>query len=198
MKVRQSSLDGPVPAPPADRALIRATDQGNREAFATIYDRHVRTIYRFAISRGLSVSDAEDVTQEVFIVAYEKAATIHLVGDSVLPWLIVTCRNLTLAWQRRTNRELNRRAELDDNLASTLASPEAELERRELAAALEAAIAALSIDDQRLFELCIEHGYSYAQAARAIDVSHGTVRNRLARLRAHLRSALPTPKELSP
>ena len=29
------------------------------------------------------------------------------------------------------------------------------------------------------------------------NVSHGTVRNRLSRLRAHLRSALPTPKEVN-
>ncbi len=197
MKVEQKARDTPVAAAQGDDTLTRAAGQGDRDAFAALYDRHVRTIYRFALSLGLSLSDAEDVTQDVFIVAFEKARSIRLVSGSALPWLFVTCRNLTLAFHRKAARERSRRVELDVDLPSSLASPEVEAQRRALAETLESAIAELSFDDQCLFNLCIEHGYSYAQAARAINVSHGTVRNRLSRLRANLRSTLPDPKELN-
>lgn len=177
-----------------DRALLAAVSTGDSRAFGALYDRHVATVYRFAASLGLDPHAAEDVTQDVFVVAFEKAHAIHLVGGSTLPWLLVTCRNVSRSHIRKRVRDQQRSTDLDDTVATRAPGPAEEIERRLLSDAIASAISALSFDDQCLFDLCIEYGFSYAQAAEAFDVSHGVIRNRLSRIRARLRAAL-TPGE---
>ena len=177
-----------------DRALLAAVSTGDSRAFGALYDRHVATVYRFAASLGLDPHAAEDVTQDVFVVAFEKAHAIHLVGGSTLPWLLVTCRNVSRSHIRKRVRDQQRSTDLDDTVATRAPGPAEEIERRLLSDAIASAISALSFDDQCLFDLCIEYGFSYAQTAEAFDVSHGVIRNRLSRIRARLRAAL-TPGE---
>ncbi|HEX9266778.1 MAG TPA: sigma-70 family RNA polymerase sigma factor [Candidatus Limnocylindria bacterium] len=59
------------PAPPSDkqvdeRDLLRRASAGDRRAFASLYDRHVDAVYRYAYFRLRIDAEAEDVTSEVF------------------------------------------------------------------------------------------------------------------------------------
>jgi RNA polymerase sigma factor (sigma-70 family) len=172
--------------------LVSAIAAGERNALAAAYNLHARAVYRYALAELRSPQDAEDVTQEVFIVLLRRAKSVHLPGESVLPWLLVTCRNLAN----------NRRRALARTSASALEQPdlpsaesaERESERRALQEAIDAAVASLSEDDQVLFWLCVENDLTYEVAAKAMQISHGAVRNRLSRLRQQLREALGTEK----
>lgn len=183
----------------SDSDLVAQIGVGDRLALGELYDRHVRSVYRFARAQLSSNEDAEDVTQDTFITLAQRVRSIHLVDSSALPWLIVTCRNHARNRQRAAARELSRRKDLDENeTISTEADPELEALTGELRAAVDAAIRELSPADQALFKLCIEGGSSYAAAAQALGVSHGTVRNRLSRIRTRLQRALASAKEIHP
>jgi RNA polymerase sigma-70 factor (ECF subfamily) len=51
-------------------------------------------------------------------------------------------------------------------------------------------MAGMPLVDQEIFWLCLVGDLSYKQAARQLGISHGSVRNRLSRLKARLRSEL--------
>ena len=74
-------------------------------------------------------------------------------------------------------------------------SVEDRVRNRALREAIDDALAALSDDDYTVYLLCIEEGLTYQEASIQMGVSHGAVRNRLARLRAGLRVALGSARE---
>jgi RNA polymerase sigma-70 factor (ECF subfamily) len=172
---------------------------GDRLALGQLYDRHVRSVYRFARAQLRSSEAAEDATQATFVTLAQRVRSIHLVDGSALPWLIVTCRNHARNRQRAAAREHARRKDINAHeLIRTQQDPELEALAGELRIAVNAAIQELSPADQALFKLCIEDGLSYAAAAKTLGVSHGTVRNRLSRIRTRLQRALAPAKEIRP
>lgn len=182
----------------SDAVLLERAAGGDRDAFAALYDRHVRAVFWQARSVVHDHDLAEDVCQEAFVVAWRRIRSIRVVDASALPWLLVTARQCGLNAARKAAR---RRAELlDDTVLSTSAatddveaSVEAELARVEI----DAAVAALTETDQRLYLLCIEGDHSYERAAAELGVSHAVVRNRLHRLRQRLRADLRATREIS-
>lgn len=184
--------------PPPDAELLERAAAGDRDAFAALYDRHVRAVFWQARSVVRDHDLAEDVCQETFVVAWRRVRSIRVVDESVLPWLLVTARQCGLNAARKAAR---RRADvLDDDVLGTAgatddvaARVEAELARVEI----DAAVAALSETDQRLYALCIDGDHSYQQAAAELGVSHAVVRNRLHRLRHRLRADLRAMREIS-
>ena len=66
----------------------------------------------------------------------------------------------------------------------------------ELRAAIRGAVDALGPTDRRLYELCIDGDASYQEAAAVLGLSHGSIRNRVSRLRTRLRTTLSTIQEV--
>lgn len=164
---------------------------GDRRAFDTIYRTHVRAVYRYAWHMLGTEHEAEELTQDVFVLAWEKRAKIRVVDTSVLPWLLVSCRNLGLNRIRSRNTGRARFTEIDDERAGPTA-PSAERVALDaaLAAEIQTAVEELSELDQMLYYLCIDEGLGYDVAARHLGTTNGAVRNRLSRLRHKLRLRL--------
>ena len=66
--------------------LIRQTLAGDTSAFDQLVKTHRRTIYVLVFSYIKNPADAEDLTQQIFIRAYERLATLRE-WDRFLPWL---------------------------------------------------------------------------------------------------------------
>lgn len=171
----------------SDAELLNRAQRGDRDAFAALYDRHIRPVYwqAYSVVRGHEV--AEDVTQEAFVTMWRRIRDIECVDDSVLPWLLVTAKYTAFNAGRR---EARRAHDLLDGERDGGDSVEAEVEAAQVRAEIDKAVAALSPIDRQLYELCVEGGASYEQAARELGVSHGAIRNRLHRVRAALRADL--------
>lgn len=179
-----------------DVELLTRAQEGDRLAFADLYDRHVRPVYWQAYSVVHDAGEAEEVTQDVFITAWRRIRAIRPVDGSLLPWLLVTARYTALNAYRRASRRRN--DALDDHVLEGADSPvEREIEAAQVRAEIDKAVAALTENDRRLYELCVEGDRTYEQAARELGVSHAVVRNRLHRLRTRLRADLRSMREES-
>ena len=175
--------------PPDDRELLgRAARGGDRHAFDQLYRRHVRPVYWQAYAVLRNPLDAEDVTQDVFITTWKKIRSITLADDSLLPWLLVTARYTALNKRRQSMRDAGRRLTMSDEIPDESASVEDTVEHDALLARVEKSVAELSGIDRQLYEKCITGDRTYAEAAEELGVSHGSVRNRVSRIRQRLRA----------
>lgn len=179
-----------------DAALLERAQAGDRHAFGTLYERHVRAVYWQVYGRLRDADLSEEATQEVFVTAWRRIRSVHVVDESVLPWLLVTARNVAMNQARRRARPDRSTSPLDETAPAdhdVAADVESALVREEV----ERAVAQLTATDRRVYELCLEDGHTYEQAARELGVSHAVVRNRLSRLRQRLRADLRAMRELS-
>lgn len=151
---------------------------------------HHQALYRYAYRLTGSVPDAEDLTQQVFLIAQEKLAQVRDAA-SVQAWLFTVLRNGYFK-SRRRNLALPL-AEIDVTLVAET-PPSQPLD----SADLQAAINTLA-DEFKLVVLMFyfEHR-SYREIAELLEVPIGTVMSRLARAKAHLRSRLDDTRHESP
>lgn len=179
---------------PSDRDLLHTLVEGRRGALGPLYDRHSRVVYAYIAARLDAREDIEEVSQDVFVTLWRKRSTIAIVGDSLLPWLLVTSRNLVANRRRSLQAAEKRRARpgVDEAMPDSRPGPDEVVERSQLLAYVEAAAASLPEPDRTVFEICIRGGHSYEDAAAQAGITPGAVRNRISRLRARLRDELHT------
>ncbi|MFT4187704.1 MAG: sigma-70 family RNA polymerase sigma factor [Aeromicrobium sp.] len=178
----------------ADTTLITRARAGDRAAFGSLYDRHVRPVYWQAYGVLGDPAAAEDVAQETFVTAWRKLGSVPTEG-SLLPWLLVTARYTALNARRAARRrERHGAGEIPEDLPADT-DVEQTAADEDVRAEIDRAVAALPEVDRRLYELCLEDGLTYAEAAEQLGLTHSSVRNRLSRLRARLRADLIALKE---
>ncbi|MEV5071345.1 RNA polymerase sigma factor [Microbacterium sp. LMI12-1-1.1] len=173
-----------------DAELVVLAAGGSEHAFRTLYRAYVRPVYWLAHGLVGNPADAEEVTQETFLVAWRKLPGLDLAGDSLLPWLATICRFQSANRVRRQRRDrLHTTAAADEDLPATV-DVEQQVIDEGLADAILREVAGLSELDRAIFRLCATEGYAYQAAADELGVAHGVVRNRLSRIRTRLRTVV--------
>lgn len=81
--------------------LMEAAQQGDRDAFCSIYRLTVTDVYRYVSRRLHSVDDVEDVVQEVYLKALRRIGTFDARRGPVIGWLLMLART-TLADRGRS------------------------------------------------------------------------------------------------
>jgi RNA polymerase sigma factor (sigma-70 family) len=150
-------------------------------------------VYRYALHMLRDTTGAEDITQDVFTLTWANRARIQIVDQSLLPWLLVTTRNMSLNRLKKTNR-----ADQPSDSADAVdhrPGPEAVALDRQLADSIEQAVSRLTDSDQKLYRLCLVDDLSYRDAAAELGTTTGAVRNRLSRLRRALQISLAPHRE---
>jgi len=86
-----------------DKALVERALQGDRAAFEMLVERHQGAVYGYLRARLLQPSDAEDLTQEVFLRCY--LGRDRFQSDNLIrPWLLGIARNLLREHVRKVSR----------------------------------------------------------------------------------------------
>jgi len=173
-----------VPDLLSDAELLARSGRQAQVAFGEVVHRHGGPLYAIAYRWLESVPDAEEVVQDAFLLLWRKRGRIHLVGDSALPWLIVTVKHLA------ANRRRARMRRVQHERAAALEPRFADEERSEVADLLRRAFDALPPLDARVARLCLVEDVTYAEAAERLGLTEGAVRNRLSRARTRLRKDL--------
>jgi RNA polymerase sigma-70 factor (ECF subfamily) len=170
---------------PTDAELVRRMAMDDREAFALVFRRHQRTVYRFSRQMLGSKEAAEDVTQETFLALSQSAGRFDPSVGSLSTYLYGIARNLILRRYKRARVELNIDAIDAEDVPALRTSfdPAETLARAQMIRQLRLAILRLPIHYREVIVLCELNGLSYEDAAAIASCPVGTVRSRLSRAR---------------
>src|SRR5688500_12211925 len=131
---------------------------------------------------------AQDVTQQVFVLLAEKAATIRN-GEAVAGWLLVTTRYVTLnsmrAEARRRRHECEAAVMQHERQAD--ASPKSQPAWEQVAPMLDEVVGKLKREDRDALALRYFQSRSVADVAAAMGVSQEAAQKRLSRAIERLR-----------
>lgn len=157
--------------------------------FGLIFDRHHVSIYRYLIRRVNRV-DAEDLTSEVFIRAFDQRSRFDQSYESARPWLFGIARNAFLNHRRRSqvraaNPLFDTDAPVRDHAPDVAEAVDAQAALRD--PALAKAVTELHPDIRETLLLFAVDELTYGDIAELLGVPLGTVRSRLGRARASIR-----------
>jgi RNA polymerase sigma-70 factor, ECF subfamily len=156
---------------------------------ARLVAEHHRAVYGYAFRLAGSVSDAEDLTQQVFLLAQQRVRQLRQ-PESARSWLFAILRNCFFkACERHdpvaaTNLGLNL-----DTMPSADDGEEAIDSER-----LQQALNELSAEFRMVLAMYYYEECSYREIAEKLDVPIGTVMSRLARAKVQLRTKLFEPE----
>ena len=203
------TASGPVapPEPVQEAVLVERAKNGNLEAYDELVKRYQERIYATVYHMTSNHEDANDLAQDAFIKAFQALKSFKG-GSSFYTWLyriaVNTAKKALVDLKRDplvSEASLAVQDEGDEtsrveNELSDGETPEALLASREIAAAVNAAIEALSEDLRQAITLREIEGLSYEEIAEVMNCPIGTVRSRIFRAReaiaARLRPLLDT------
>lgn len=87
-----------------DVILWQLSRTGDAGSFDVLFERHRDRVFRHACRLVENLHDAEDVTAATFLELWRRRDDVRLVGDSLLPWLLVTASNIGRNARRATRR----------------------------------------------------------------------------------------------
>ncbi len=192
-----------MPPMPTERARedaalaqrLRARDAG---ALAEMYDRFGGAVYSLALRVVQVPGDAEEVTQEVFMYAWEKGAMYETGRGSLLAWLCAIARSRAID-RKRTQRSHERRKDAAAREAAALPlsspGPERDVSIAQLGGAIRAALAELPVDQRQAIEIAYFEGLSQSEIAARLNAPLGTIKTRIRQGMIRLRAAISLDAE---
>ena len=165
-----------------------ASDTPPMDVTQLVTDHH-GAVYRYAFRLTGSVADAEDLTQQAFMIAHQKIGQIRDEA-SARSWLFTVLRNCFL--KTRQKRRPVPAGNLKLNIDSIPEEPPQgeEIDRERLQIALDQ----LPPNYRLAVVMFYYEDRSYREIAEELDLPIGTVMSRLARAKAHLRTSLFEPQ----
>jgi len=176
--------------PGDEAALLARLKAGDTKAFETLVITYQHRVFGVALRMLGSRAEAEDIAQETFLRAHRAVGEFR--GEARLgTWLYAIASRLCLNRIASAPRRLER---ADDAALLRLPAPGADaasaLERSELEAALQQAIAALPEERRIVVVLRDLEGLDYEEVAEVLGLPLNTVRTRLHRARLDLKAKL--------
>ncbi|MFM8901201.1 MAG: RNA polymerase sigma factor RpoE [Burkholderiales bacterium] len=183
-----------VLAPDADAPLIERVKQGDVKAFEMLVVKYQRRVERLVARMVRDVDIVQDITQETFIRAYRAIPQFR--GESAFyTWLyriaVNTAKKALLELKRdplvteaaRASRDEDDETSRLENELSDGETPDAVLASKQVAQAVNLAVADLSEDLRQAITLREIEGLSYEEIAEMMNCPIGTVRSRIFRAR---------------
>jgi RNA polymerase sigma-70 factor (ECF subfamily) len=175
----------------SDETLAGLASRGVSGAFAELFSRHRGRVLRLAARMSATASDAEEITQDTFLLAHRGMASFH--GDSSFrTWLCRIAVNRALMHDRAARRRPVLLLGSIDSLSKKdpTASPEELVDRKALVLRLREAVARLDELHRAALTLRDIEDVPSEQAAAILGVSPDAVRQRARRARLKVREDL--------
>ncbi|HHT33774.1 MAG TPA: RNA polymerase sigma-70 factor [Bacteroidales bacterium] len=153
--------------------------EGDERAFQHIFTRYYPRMISFAGMMVKSPYAAEEIVQEVFIRLWEQREVLAEV-KSPENFVFIVIRNHTFNYLRAAANEQNRREQLWEALQQRAADETITLEMQEADQFFEKILAKLSPQQQKIFRMSREEGFSHQQIADELQLSKDTVKKHIA------------------
>jgi len=174
-----------------DQELVERAQKGDKRAFELLVVKYQRKLARLLSRMVRDSAEIEDITQESFIKAYRALPQFR--GESAFyTWLyrigVNTAKNYLVARGRRAPTSTEYSSEdaegfEDAGLLRDIATPEAELQTKQIANAVNKAVDALPEELRTAITLREIEGLSYEEISQMMECPIGTVRSRIFRAR---------------
>jgi RNA polymerase sigma-70 factor, ECF subfamily len=181
--------------------LVRRCLDGDPGAWAAMVRTHHKRVYTLCYRFTGNPTDAEDLTQDVFLKIYSNLASFDALRGSLPVWITTMTRNLLVDNFRRTRNQratssldegwdgtddLSTHARHIDRLMAAGPSPHDHAVRRELEKMVQQALALVSVELREAVILRDLQDLDYKEIAQVLNIPEGTVKSRISRGRAEL------------
>ncbi len=184
--------------PEAD--LVQQSKNGDLNSFNQLVEKYQGQVYNVALRMLGTPQDAEDITQETFVLAWRAVKSFR--GENFRAWLLRiasnACTDMFRGKRGRKVESLDSLFPEANPLPSSAESPEDCVLQEELGQLIAQALLSLSEDQRLVVTLADLQGFSYEEVAEVTSTSVGTVKSRLSRGRSNLRDLLLRQAELLP
>jgi RNA polymerase sigma-70 factor (ECF subfamily) len=204
---RAPEIESPVAAHPARKEarhldiegaqLVRLCRAGDSGAWSELVRAYHRRIYGLCYRFTGNATDAEDLTQEVFLKVYSNLASFDFNRGSLQVWITTMTRNLLVDHFRR-GRDRRATHSLDegwestedlkpiDRLTSSQPSPHELAAQKELSRMIQNALTRVTVELREAVILRDLQDMDYKEIAQVLGIPEGTVKSRISRGRAEL------------
>jgi RNA polymerase sigma-70 factor (ECF subfamily) len=178
-----------------DPKLVQRCLAGENSAWEGLLKLHTRKIFNLCYRFTGRPSEAEDLTQEIFIKIFQTLHSYDVGQGTFATWLSRVARNHLVDHYRRTKKErltssLDEEEGVIEQVASLTAGPGAQVESRERKELLQMGLDKLSPDLREAVILRDLNDLDYDEIARVLGVPQGTVKSRINRGRLELARVL--------
>ena len=175
-----------------DFSLVSRCLRGDEPAWEELVRLHTRRVYGLCFRFTGSGSEAQDLTQEVFLRVFRTLKTFRSTEGSFATWLARVTRNLLIDHYRRTRQERvtdsieEQLPMIEEAGGSASVRPDHALAGREASEILQATLQKLSPDLREAVILRDLQEMEYREIADVLRIPEGTVKSRINRGRAEL------------
>ena len=175
-----------------DRACIDRIRAGEMRALEELYDRHGGLLYSVALRILGRAADAEEVLQEAWLQAWNRAESYDPARGAVAAWLITLVRSRSIDRLRtRASRQRVEQAVAEGPPPPPAEEPAATVEQRQLQQRVNAALAELGEQQREVLQLAYFGGLSQSEIATRLNAPLGTVKSWTRQGLLRLRELIP-------
>jgi RNA polymerase sigma-70 factor, ECF subfamily len=175
-----------------DAQLLNRALAGDAAAFGDLYERHLDAIYHYVFYRVNGRHEAEDLTENIFLRAWQALDSHPPREIPFRLWLYRIAHNVVVDYYRTRQEQIG--LEAAAHLADPVEGPEATVVRQERATALKQALKQLTEDHQQVLTCRFIVGLSHAETAVVMTRNEEAVRALQYRAINALRNLLITQK----
>jgi RNA polymerase sigma-70 factor (ECF subfamily) len=190
--------------------IVRRCMNGDSAAWAEMVRTHQRRVYGLCYRFTGNATDAEDLTQDVFLKIYSNLGSFDATRGSLPVWITTMTRNLLVDNFRRTrnqratgsldegwdqSEDLRPHLSVSDRLADPGPSPHDSAARQELQKMVQKALMKVSVELREAVILRDLQDLDYKEIAQVLGIPEGTVKSRISRGRAELARYLERSKK---
>ena len=157
-----------------EESLVQRAKQHDQEAFAQLYEKHFDKIYRYLVLKIGDETEAEDMTQQVFLNALQSISSFKWKGVSFAAWLYRIAHNQAVDFLRRKTRRAT--VPLNESLAARDVDPQLAAEQGLEIEQLISATRQLTKAQREVVALRFASDLSVAEVANVMGKSQGAVK----------------------
>jgi len=171
-----------------EKKMIFKLGNGCKKTFRIFYDQYSDQVFRMALKLGMNQKEAMEVTQDVFIVLWDRRDSLHNV-KSLEAYIVAISKNITFKKIKKKAYDFANNVYFN-SIQYKSVQVETDLEREEIKLISEATINQLSAQQKEIFQLYTQESLSHKDIAAKLNLSTRTIENQIYRAKKKIKSFL--------
>lgn len=157
----------------SDSELVEQATKGDKEAFGNLYECYLDEIYRYVYFRVFNHQEAEDLTETVFLKAWEALPKSRKRIKNFRAWLYRIAHNLVIDYRRKKSPEI---PEAESPVREDPTEIGTVIEEKQESQTIMQALARLEFKYRQVIVMRFFNQMSHAEVAQVLDIEEGHVR----------------------